>query len=121
MLFCAEGPSSQEVVEGARVQLSCTARTDPRLAKSLVVDWYRHGVLLTLGPGLLKTAENSLILLAAGMTESGGYQCKASTMLGNSQRIQSLLLQVTSYFGEEKEKTYILIILLSLPQDIERR
>jgi hypothetical protein len=87
LLLCltlfAESPSSQEVLESARVQLTCAARTDPRLAKSLVVDWYRNGVLLAPGPSILKTPENSLILLSAAVTDSGGYQCRASTMLGN--------------------------------------
>jgi hypothetical protein len=71
------------VLESARVQLTCAARTDPRLAKSLVVDWYRNGILLAPGPSILKTPENSLILLSAAVTDSGGYQCRASTMLGN--------------------------------------
>ena len=83
LLNVPDGPGSQEVVAGGPVQLTCLARTDPQLEKALVVDWYRHGVLITPSPGIIKTPENSLILLAAEMADSGGYQCKASTMLGN--------------------------------------
>ncbi len=86
IIWFAEGPRSQEVVEGGSVQLACTARTDPRLAKSLVVDWYRHGILLAPGPGLTKAPDNSLVLMSAAVADSGGYQCKASTMLGNGCR-----------------------------------
>jgi hypothetical protein len=71
------------MVEGSTVELPCLARTDPLLAKSLVVDWYRHGVLLAPQPGLIKTAENNLVLKSAKLADSGVYQCKASTMLGN--------------------------------------
>ena len=93
LLNVPDGPGSQEVVAGGPVQLTCLARTDPQLEKSLVVDWYRHGVLITPGPGIIKTPENSLILLAAEMADSGGYQCKASTMLGMGGSQKTFLLQ----------------------------